>query len=391
MLPAMIAPLDADEADCVMGSRMLIRGAARRGGMPLYKYVGNKILTRFENTVVGTNLSEWHSGYRAYRVDALQDLPLERNSDGFGFDTEVIVQLVEAQKRITEIAIPTYYGDEISHVNGLGYAWDISRHVLRYRMHKVGFGEGDLAFNSDDYGIKSETGSSHSQIARLVAGAPKTILDLGCGRGHLGALLADAGHQVTGIDVIEPSIVSDRIHRYVKADLSQGLPADLGTFDTIVAADVIEHLAQPEQLLRQLRDHLLPEGVLIVSVPNFAHWYPRARVATGRFGYDRRGILDETHLRFFTRRSFQRLALRSGWHAEVIGTTGATTSLLRTDPNEASRVDRSAQPESRSHIGEHRKRPALLTYQYLFQLVPNERQAPTRLGRSLTPPANSQS
>jgi hypothetical protein len=144
-------------------------------------------------------------------------------------------------------------------------------------------------------------------------------------------------------------------------------------------------------LLRQLRDHLLPEGVLIVSVPNFAHWYPRARVATGRFGYDRRGILDETHLRFFTRRSFQRLALRSGWHAEVIGTTGATTSLLRTDPNEASRVDRSAQPESRSHIGEHRKRPALLTYQYLFQLVPNERQAPTRLGRSLTPPANSQS
>jgi glycosyltransferase involved in cell wall biosynthesis len=120
MLPAMIAPLDADEADCVMGSRMLIRGAARRGGMPLYKYVGNKILTRFENTVVGTNLSEWHSGYRAYRVDALRDLPLERNSDGFGFDTEVIVQLVEAQKRITEIAIPTYYGDEISHVNGLG-------------------------------------------------------------------------------------------------------------------------------------------------------------------------------------------------------------------------------------------------------------------------------
>jgi 2-polyprenyl-3-methyl-5-hydroxy-6-metoxy-1,4-benzoquinol methylase len=379
MLPAMIAPLDADEADCVMGSRMLIRGAARRGGMPLYKYVGNKILTRFENTVVGTNLSEWHSGYRAYRVDALQDLPLERNSDGFGFDTEVIVQLVEAQKRITEIAIPTYYGDEISHVNGLGYAWDISRHVLRYRMHKVGFGEGDLAFNSDDYGIKSETGSSHSQIARLVAGAPKTILDLGCGRGHLGALLADAGHHVTGIDVIEQSMVSDRVHRYVKADLSQDLPADLGTFDAIVAADVVEHLAQPEQLLRQLSDHLVPDGVLIVSVPNFAHWYPRARVATGRFGYDRRGILDETHLRFFTRRSFQRLALAAGWRAEVIGTTRASTSLLRTsnvrdarsDTNTPStkRIGRPRRP-NRDSLPWTRRRPAILTYQYLFQLTP---------------------
>ena len=136
----MVAPLERGEADAVFGSRMLDEGAARRGGMPLYKYVGNKILTRVENVAAGTSLSEWHSGYRAYSVAALRDVPFDRNHDDFDFDTQIIVQLIEAGKRIVEIPIPTYYGDEICHVNGLGYARDVTRDVLRYRAHKMGFG-----------------------------------------------------------------------------------------------------------------------------------------------------------------------------------------------------------------------------------------------------------
>ena len=84
------------EADAVFGSRMMEPGAARKGGMPLYKYVGNRILTTFQNAVAGTELSEWHSGYRAYRVDALTAIPFERNSDGFNFDTQIILQLHDA-------------------------------------------------------------------------------------------------------------------------------------------------------------------------------------------------------------------------------------------------------------------------------------------------------
>ena len=80
--------------------------------------------------MVGTDLTEWHSGYRAYSVAALRDIPFERNADGFDFDTQVIVQLFEAGRRVGEVPIPTYYGDEVCHVNGLAYARDVTRDVL---------------------------------------------------------------------------------------------------------------------------------------------------------------------------------------------------------------------------------------------------------------------
>src|SRR5919198_595450 len=112
ILPEIVEPLDLDKCDAVLGSRMMEPGAARLGGMPLYKYVGNRILTRFENAVTGMDLSEWHSGYRAYTVDALRRIPFEQNSDGFDFDTQIILQLLESGQRILEIPIPTYYGEE---------------------------------------------------------------------------------------------------------------------------------------------------------------------------------------------------------------------------------------------------------------------------------------
>src|SRR3546814_12773293 len=93
MLPAMGAPIASGEADLVMGSRIMTRGEARRGGMPAYKYAGNRILTTMQNAVVGTDLSEWHSGYRAYSVKALESVSFERNADGFNLDTQYIVQM----------------------------------------------------------------------------------------------------------------------------------------------------------------------------------------------------------------------------------------------------------------------------------------------------------
>src|SRR4051794_8546981 len=78
-MPELVAPLERDECDAVFGSRMMVRGAARRGGMPLYKLAGNRILSAFENAVLGLDLSEFHSGYRAYSLGALATLPFERN------------------------------------------------------------------------------------------------------------------------------------------------------------------------------------------------------------------------------------------------------------------------------------------------------------------------
>ena len=92
-----------------------------RGGMPIYKQVGNRILTTIANRSVGLNLSEWHCGYRAYKVDALNAVPFESNSDGFDFDVQLTIQIHEAGLRLLEVPIPTYYGKEICDVKGLEY------------------------------------------------------------------------------------------------------------------------------------------------------------------------------------------------------------------------------------------------------------------------------
>ena len=373
LLPDMVAPLLADDADAVFGSRMMVEGGARRGGMPMYKYLGNRVLTTVENAVAGVELSEWHSGYRAYSVDALRQLPFERNSDGFDFDTQIILQLIESAQRIAEIPIPTYYGDEISHVNGVKYAKDIVTEVLRYRAHKMGFGTGELAFASDAYEHKEGDASSHRILAHwLERRSASRILDLGCSDGSFAQRLRDQGHHVTGVDLAAHDGVEERVDEFILADLDGGLPAELtGPYDVVLAADVLEHLRRPDVLLEELHRVLAPGASVIVSVPNFGHWYPRARVALGRFDYDRRGILDTGHVRFFTRRSIEHLVRASdysivrreatGLPLEVTERGGEGQELTSSAPSRlVSRLDRVAVEV----------RPQLFGYQFLYELRP---------------------
>ena len=136
-LPELLKPLRQGSAEAVFGSRMLNRGAARQGGMPLYKFLGNKILTGFQNRMLRTNLSEFHSGYRIYSIAALKKVPFDRNTNEFHFDTEIIIQLIKAGLRIRQLPIPTYYGDEIRHVNGLKYAWDVAKATSKSQAHEL--------------------------------------------------------------------------------------------------------------------------------------------------------------------------------------------------------------------------------------------------------------
>lgn len=330
-LPEIVAPFERGEADAVFGSRMMEPGNARKGGMPLYKYVGNRILTNFENRMLGTSLSEFHSGYRAYSVDALKSVPFERNSDGFNFDTQIIIQMVNAGKRIVEVPIPTYYGDEICYVDGLKYAKDVSSDVVRYRLGKMGFDSGGLSDVGEEYALK-QADSSHAVILRWLGHrSPANLLDLGCSGGLLSQRMRELGHTVTGVDVLEIEGVRERVDHFVKADLDQGLPAELaerGPFDVVVCGDILEHVRQPEQILEQIRELLAPSGVLITSVPNFGHWYARARTVLGLFDYDQRGLLDNGHVRFFTRRGLLRRLRDAGFKVVHQETTGLPLDVL---------------------------------------------------------------
>jgi len=109
ILPDMIAPIRGGKADLVLGSRFLHRGGALRGGMPFYKYVANRFLTTTENLVLGTRLSEMHTGYRAYSRRFLETVPFLRNSIDFAFDTEILFQAVRHGFRIAEVPVETKY------------------------------------------------------------------------------------------------------------------------------------------------------------------------------------------------------------------------------------------------------------------------------------------
>lgn len=135
-LPQLLEPLKRQEADMVFGSRMSERGRALKGGMPLYKYFGNKILTYAQNRLTGLSLTEYHSGYRLYSVAALKAIPFESFTDTWHFDTEIILAMAERDMRIVELPIPTFYGDEICHVNGTVYAINCLVTSFRYYLNR---------------------------------------------------------------------------------------------------------------------------------------------------------------------------------------------------------------------------------------------------------------
>jgi 2-polyprenyl-3-methyl-5-hydroxy-6-metoxy-1,4-benzoquinol methylase len=375
-LPDMIAPLERGECDAVFGSRMMVPGAARQGGMPAYKWVGNRILTRIENTMLGSQLTEFHSGYRAYSVAALADVPFEKNTNDFDFDTQIIVQLLDRGKRIVEVPIPTYYGDEICYVNGMKYARDVVRDVVQYRMTHVGFGTHEWVPTGDEYDLKEGEGTSHTVLLDMLNdGRPRRILDLGCSGGRLAEHLRKMGHHVTGVDSIEIEGVRDRVDEFVLGNLESGIPPEAGTgYDAVIAADVIEHVTRPHDLLEQMAWALAPGGELFVSTPNFAHWYPRLRVASGMFGYDRRGILDETHVRFFSRRSLLRMMRSVDLKVEDLRYTGLPFDVLSVNTRLTSRVARRI---DRALV---RLRPTLFGYQFVLRMTPHHQGSVTHTG-----------
>jgi 2-polyprenyl-3-methyl-5-hydroxy-6-metoxy-1,4-benzoquinol methylase len=315
----MYHPIVDGQAHAVFGSRMMkIYGGPLKGGMPLYKYVGNRILTAVENYSLGLHLTEFHSGYRAYDLHALKKIDFTHMTDDFHFDTEIIIKLHHQGYDIKEVPIPTYYGTEICYVNGMKYARDVVKSVYRYKQTRRSvhcFPEFQEYFVH--YPLKDSKGSSH-QLAQQWVGSNHDVLDIGCGEGFFAARLKRNGNRITGIDVLPQAGESDALDAYYSADLDGGIRTAIDSFDgrrfeRVLLLDVLEHLKQPEKLLRDCHDVLARDGHLIVSVPNVANVTVRLALLLGRFDYATRGILDKTHLRFFTRSTARALIIKSGY------------------------------------------------------------------------------
>ena len=194
LLPEMLAPILEENADVVLGSRMLRKMDALAGGMPLYKWIGNQVLTRIENRIVGANLSEFHTGYRAYRVNALQRIPFHYNTNNFHFDTDILIQMLRVGAVFREIPIPTHYGDEVCHVNGWRYFYDCIHSCLLDWLTKKGVfycRRFDLAPAGGRCELKFGLKHSSQQVAMSLVPEGSKLLDIGSGNDWVADELGD--------------------------------------------------------------------------------------------------------------------------------------------------------------------------------------------------------
>ncbi len=187
-----------------------------------------------------------------------------------------------------------------------------------------------MAESAEKYAWKEIPGSSHDLLRRRILALPPglRLLDLGAAGGHLGRAVRDRCAFLAGVepDAALPPSCREGYDDWRSADaLSAG---DWGSpFDAVVCADVLEHLPRPEELLDRIRGWLRAGGTLLVSLPNVANVTVRAALAAGRFPYAERGILDRTHLRFYTRRTALELFAGAGFAVRSVEATAMPYEL----------------------------------------------------------------
>ncbi len=332
-LPRLLAAASRG-ADAVLASRMLHSRSALAGGMPLHKWLGNRILTATGNRILGTAFSEFHTGYRAYRLAALAGVPFTANSDGFHFDGEIIAQGVLAGWRFAEVAIPTHYGDEVCHVPGLRYAWQFLRSLVLSRLVRMGIfykPNFDIAlFGEELYTFKTSPWSLHQWVlSNIPQDGIQCSLELGANRGELSAALAERAPSHVAVDRRPPDRAGRS--RTLGLDLDQPFAGEIsgGPFDLCLALDVAEHMSSPESFLAETFRLMRSGGTLVASTANVAYLPVRLSLLIGQFNYGKRGILDMTHRRLFTVASFVRLLRHSGFRIErVVGFPPPLTDMI---------------------------------------------------------------
>ncbi|MCB0335623.1 MAG: glycosyltransferase, partial [Bdellovibrionales bacterium] len=325
-LPRLLEPLIEGSAEAVFGSRMINGKDALAGGMPKYKYLGNKVLTWSENFLAGTRLSEYHSGLRLYACRALAQVPFQYNEDYFDFDTDIILQFHEAGHRIKELPIPTFYGDEVCHVDGIKYARKIMMTCLLYRVQKWGIfyhPKFDIK-KGIQYSSKHHFQSSHKYALDFVSSEDNALLVSEAPDSFCQELQSKAN----SVDVINP-LDQGRIRKKQRIGeegklvsfLNQASILSVNTYQKLLLLDVLEHVDSAEGLLRDLRESdSLENTELLFTVGNIGFLPVRVMLFFGSFNYGRHGILDKAKKRLFTFRSLRTLLESHGF--EIVKVSG---------------------------------------------------------------------
>lgn len=321
VLLEMVSPLFENKADMVIGTRVRRKKSRTEKKIPLHKLLGNKILRFFQNKMLNTELTDFYSGFRAYRVNVLKSIPFKTNSASYLFDTQIIIQFTLAKKRIIETDVPAYSGKEMYLIKCIGYGFAGIRATLASKLHKLSIfyrREYDLSEPFEEYSLKLGYLSSHS-LAIDNTKANSKVLDIGGGQGRIAAQLKKKGCFVAGIDkcTLKDNTSYDKFYQkdldHVKIDF------DITEYETVLLLDIIEHLASPEFFMDLLRREFgLSQPKIIITTPNVAFFITRLQLLLGKFNYGKEGILDMTHKRLFTIKTLKKTCQQCGYKVEKI-------------------------------------------------------------------------
>ncbi|NCN27761.1 glycosyltransferase family 2 protein [bacterium] len=313
-LPDLISRYERDStAEAVFGTRMSNWKSPLKGGMPVYKFVGNKILTWIQNWILASKMSEFHSGMRSYATSLLRRIPFECNSNDYHFDTEIIIQCVAAKSHPVEVPIPTHYGDEDCNVNGMKYAKDILLACFHFRVFRAGFLYDPKFDISHTTYTQLASGSIHRKLIEEVPEGSKVLL-VGAKEPLIIKELTQRACQCDELCLLETQSLTGPFRSLTPTGLDQKLSElqrlmGQNQYEYILLPQTLEHFSSPESILTIIRNSYPSEmrPIVIATASNVGYIVVRLMLLFGQFNYGTGGILDRNHSRLFSKATFTKL------------------------------------------------------------------------------------